>query len=533
MSKKLYLKEILLTKLNSILNPDFHKKFISGLLFLGTTLAGAPLLTSILGKAKYESPEHSLTLELIQSNNDILILIGATCISLAIILFIKERYFNTPKPSEFLGVSHYICKSYELLIEISKDNFSKFPIDNPIFLKTEVFNSLKEIIDMHPYPYRRCGVDGDSFSNIGQYTKIYKDAFPPNKNDGEYSYFEIMRQPKLGELKRISHEDGILKLMLEEEINIDGISLAGCYRNGCGGGDELNEEYIFRELWCVFLAIENTHDKPVILKEMESKIIQSSGFSVFKSNGDRDAEGTPILPKGTVQPGKTVIIPTVLILPPLYPLETETESLPNYDKYWDDKVQTVSRESIIINNLNDLISYKTQLIPRTIEYKIQGNIYHQAIHSLDLTNVYSIDRDWMIGSCPHLFFQINEEICYKKELLANCELVTGNEVFHIPRNVTSFIIAEIEDELTEIEYILINNNIHEKNIVLHKSEYIKIPVSEHDMIEVRGKYTPYTSNSTFKASANIRNKLVGNFLKSNNWKSPNKSIKNRPANSVP
>ncbi|EIJ36992.1 hypothetical protein [Thiothrix nivea] len=301
MSKDLNLKNILLTKLNNLLNPNLHKKIIWGLFSTGALLVATPILKSLFAKVDYTDTDRSVTFEIAQSDNEFWIWIGVFFIIMAVALFIKDKYFSKEQPSEFLGISYYICKNYELLLEISKNDLSKFPIDDPIFFETTVFDSLKEIINQHPYPYRRCGVDGDKFPSVEEYIKAHSDALPPNKNDGQYSYFEIVRKPKINELEKIKHEDGVLQLMLNGlNTDLDGISLVGCYQDGCGGEDGLYEEYIFRELWCVFLAIENTHDKPLKLNNITSEIIQNPSFSSFKNNGK---ENNLILPEAIIKPG--------------------------------------------------------------------------------------------------------------------------------------------------------------------------------------------------------------------------------------
>ena len=53
--------------------------------------------------------------------------------------------------------------------------------------------------------------------------------------------------------------------MLESELEPEkGVAVVGCYEAGCEG-IEWQEEYLLRELWCVFLSIENVSDKTLRL----------------------------------------------------------------------------------------------------------------------------------------------------------------------------------------------------------------------------------------------------------------------------
>ena len=354
---------------------------------------------------------------------------------------------------------YYICKNYENLVEIANEDLSRFPVENPLLRKNHVTDYLSKVISKHSKSYRHANAWGKSLTNKNDYLKMHPDAIVPSGSDNLFPYFEILRKPSREELEVLKKEDGILQLMLAADLPIDQISIIGCYENACGGV-KLQEEFIFRELWCSFLAITNIFDKPIALESIVGKRAGNNNFSKFvTSSNDLSIID---LPKAAVPPNSTVILPIALLLPPLYPQSFETWHEASEDG-WKEQVQVVSHEGTSRANYSDYLVYGDQIIVDSIQYKLEGTIFTQEAHKFDLSNMYTIDRHWQCGSCPHLFFK-NSDLFYARELLAHSESKIGKDHFKVPENVDTLIIAEIEDERTEITCLKINGTSFLENI---------------------------------------------------------------------
>ena len=85
-------------------------------------------------------------------------------------------------------------------------------------------------------------------------------------------------------------------------------------------------------------------------------------------------------------------------------------------------------------------------------------------------------------------------------------------MFLVPEDVRAVIIAEIEDETTELHSIMVDKTVYASNITLEKSQHIEIPVSGGSKITVTGKYIPYGKSNRFIPQGIKRNDLVGEFL---------------------
>lgn len=502
--------EIILRKLDSILNPKFQNKFILSLFFLGASLLSYQKILSGLLQLEIITNSYIIKLVLSDTSNTISMYVGIFFVVIAIILFILERFIHNTE-IEHLQCNYYVCESYDQLVEISKRDFSNFPVENPLLIENVIMYSLDTIIKAHPNNYRHASELGANFSSTVEYLNKYHSSHKTNRHDGKYSYFQRVRIPTLKELKSIMHLDGILKLMILDKRPAKEISLVGFYENGgCGDADTtFQEEYLFRKVWCVFLAIKNIDNKPISLLHLNGKFTRNSGFNTLISQDNYD--DVIELPKAPLSANSTVIIPIAILLPPLYALDREEHSS-KMTNDWQEQVQTVKYETIKTDNLKDFLTFNSQIIPNTISYKKNGRTYTHNIHSFDLSNMYTIERELRCGSCPHLFLQ-SDHLYYERELLTHCESIVGKDSFIVPSNVNTLFIAEIEDEITEIEIIKINGQQYKSNIILRNSDFIKIPVNSGDIIELIGKYIPNQPVDKNLPQGIKRNELVGSFLK--------------------
>lgn len=433
---------------------------------------------------------------------------------------VQNSNIKEPSEPDKLLCRYFVCENYENLIEISCGDLSKFPIDNPLLVNNKLLTSLKQIIATHPESYRHANAWGESFSNKESYLNKHPEAHVTNDSDGMYSYFQAVRTPSSEELEKIRHQDGILNLMMEEGIPIKHItSIVAGYGDGCGE-DIFQEEYIFRQVWCVFLAITNISDRPFVLVSLEGKDSIKQGFSKF-SVFDKGFDIIN-LPNAPIMPNESAIVPIAIILPPLYALKRDEYSSTSNGGDLGEQLQVVTHESIIPNNIEDFLTYGGQINTKSIRYKLDGNVHSQDIHPFDLTNMYSIDRNWQMGSCPHLFY-VNDTASYVRELLALCESCIGEDVFVVPNNVDSIIIAEIEDETTEINSIKIDGEICAQDIVLRNSEFIEIQVLAGSIVQVIGQYLPCGIANKNLPQGIKRNDLVSKFLNDYS-KRPNKQL---------
>ena len=427
----------------------------------------------------------------------------------------KERWFRMVKENDIpqaIGPDkfycrYYLCKNYEQLVEISQGDLARFPVENPLLISNEIIETLKRVIANHPKPYRYANAWGKALSSKEQYFEIYPDAKLSSEKNDHYPYFQVVRTPSKAELESLCKNDGLLYLMLKSDLQIEKMAMVGGYYDGCGGV-ELQEEFIFRKLWCSFLAITNLSDKPVALDSIVGTIFSNdggefSGFNLSCNNSQKIS-----LPKAPVPYNSTVLLPLAVILPPFYSEKRNSWS-ETYDNH--NHLQVVSHEGVTVSTHIDYLVHGSQIITNAINYKIDGKIESQDIHEFDLSNMYTIDRSWERGSCPHLFL-VGQEISYSKEILSHCCLKHGKDSLRIPEKIKSIIIAELEDEVTEITYLKVNGRVVLKNFKLNKNESISLDVHSGAYVEIAGRYIPYKMEIERIPCGIKRNELISEFL---------------------
>jgi len=427
---------------------------------------------------------------------------------------VAKNNIQQPQEPDHFYCRYYLCKNYEQLVEITNGDLSRFPVENPLLVKNDVIDSLNKIIRNHPYSYRHANAWGKSLSSKAEYLELYPNAIVPDPADGQFSYFEIIRTPSRKELEKLSTQDGLLKIMLEENLPVREIAMVGGYYDGCGGVP-LQEEYIFRNLWCAFLAVTNMSNRPVQLNSIRGNLLTGFEFQPLTLS-DTETQEFP-LPKAPVQPNATVLVPFATILPPFYPVNSQ-----NWSQTYDGEshVQEVSHEGVASVSFEDYLIYRNQLIINSIVYEFDGQILEQVLHVFDLGNMYTIDRSWACGSCPHLFF-VGDVVSYSREILAHCDSKVGIDYFKVPKDRTAMVIAEIEDELTEIVSLSINGKKYLQNVSLKKNQFIEIPVMPGSRIEVVGQYLPEVAAKQKFLYGVKRNELVSKFLRTTNQGSTN------------
>lgn len=186
---------------------------------------------------------------------------------------VQQNKIKEPSEPDTFLCQYFVCESYENLVEISNGDLSRFPINNVILLKNEVFDALNNVIINHPQKHRYANICGEGYKSKEEYCKKYPDTFTTNSSDGKYSYFELCRVPTLEELEKYKSKDGVLKLMINHGMPIENISaIVGCHEDICCGVP-VQEEFIFRKLWCSFLAITNISDFPVALDSIKGNVV--------------------------------------------------------------------------------------------------------------------------------------------------------------------------------------------------------------------------------------------------------------------
>ncbi len=405
---------------------------------------------------------------------------------------------------------YYVCKNFGFLRNITSLNLSDFPVAQPVLCKNNVFQALVDLVSRHPNSYRHATLWGKKFESEDAFLEIY--PRPENKPDDErYPYFSKTRVPTKADLLSLKDQDGLVSAMLEHGLDAeDAIAVAGCYEAGCEG-IEFQEEYILRAIWGVFLAVENRSGDPITLSHLLAKSSCQVGFDNFSES---DAEVSQLdLPQAPLLPGMTALIPVSVLVPPLHPMPTAIASIEHPDGMGD-YYRAISHCLMEPGHAEECLTYGGYVQPSSLIYRKETHDLRQGIHSFDLTNFYEMDMHWGCGSCPHLFlyYRDSHQFKYERELLRFCEGRLGDDTFVIPDGVFEIVIAELEDEITDLVEIRINNVEVASNVRLEKGDDLRFAVSPGDEITLRGQYQPTFPVNHNLPTGRVRNALIYNYM---------------------
>jgi hypothetical protein len=100
-----------------------------------------------------------------------------------------------------------------------------------------------------------------------------------------------------------------------------------------------------------------------------------------------------------------------------------------------------------------------------------------------------------------------------RELFSLYPGVVTVESLCVPAEVTKIIIAELEDEVTELDSIIVNGKQVTGDSELHSGETLEFAVTAGDVVTFRGRYVSHHT-ATPQDAVLFRNKVVGSFLRS-------------------
>jgi len=413
-----------------------------------------------------------------------------------------------------------ILRDYEAGKEILGGDLKEFPFPNTILYPNKVSSFINSFITQNEY--LDLSIDYKIFDSEEVLFKTYPDLQLVDKSETINPYFYATRIPGKTELNSLAAKlNPIVLNFLTSGIDpVEYCQSAIVEVNGEGCGDEgsnvhyFQEFIIFKSVWFSFLAITNISSTPAELVEL-SYMCQNDPTTLTNiRDNSREIPGSFSFPKVAILPNQTILVPTALVLVP-FEEEKFSEIIISDSLMANDlRTQTLSHFTRNVKDTEYLLSGPF-IKPYSISYNISDRINHSEIHELDLNNFFVLDRQWGMGSCPHLFYRQNGSLLYIRELFIKNPGIEASEEFIIPTNVTEITIVELEQETTYIAEISINNQIVDKNIVLKTGESLTLQVNSSDLIALNGYYVALLENVRNNEKVILRNKIIGRYLRHN------------------
>lgn len=385
-----------------------------------------------------------------------------------------------------ISTKFLITDNFNFIKEISNRNLKNFPFDNGIILENKVLNFTKYLTKSQEYRHEII----TKKSNVSQknYLKKYPETKVFKKPIDEYQWKIHERVPSSKEIKKRIKGDCVTDYLVSNDISSNKIAKVITYvEDGCAGSGYFSEDFILRPLWAQYLIIKNISNQVIELKNLDCL----SQSEVLYSAVDIKTKEVLELPKLPIEPNQNIVIPIGIFLDGFEKSEKEIENEISQSNT-EEQYQIMSFGKIKKSNNIEYIG--PSIIPKNLSINNNELEDVKLIHYFDFDNCYWVDRHWGYGSCPHLFYNYSGSYKYQGEILnLNPETVKLEKII-IPKGVSEILIAELEKEITYINYVKINDRIICQNVSLSEDDHCSFKVKQNDIILIEGFYKVISSN---------------------------------------
>jgi hypothetical protein len=371
----------------------------------------------------------------------------------------------------------FITNSFDIVSEITKGDFNNFPINEVKLLQNELYNYLKEI---DVFTDRK-----SDFYNYYKSKEEFLERFPDAKyHTGKYGPTYWTRVPTKKEIKEKFYEtEYIANYMIRNEAAPSSYAETSFTEMGCANSNY--ERFQLIEAKVVFLSIFNSSEKTLTLNSIEQNCIGDGGFTPLEKSVERGEKC--LLNNLLLESGKCLLIPYCILLSNIEN-EYDPKKCLTYNHIENGQGQDIRPVTLINNN----ITIGVRNFVTNIEFEIDGFITDYPVKKLDTNNLLLISRFWECGSCPHLFGQKKDSS--KWEYI--CEVFSNNpdteQEFTFGPNQFGFEklkIVELENEITKIDLITLDNKKIAESLSLKKWDEYTIDVNNVELLKIKGHYS--------------------------------------------
>ena len=412
--------------------------------------------------------------------------------------------------SNKIQTSYYVLHSFDVLESVLNCNFSSInKFRSRVYLAdNDISNQWKNLLKAHKVDFeyntdQKTILELGQFASLEEYIQKYNNVEIIDRSGADYPYYVAKRETSWSELIDFFSSNNFINEIAKSGLDAKEFCISLLYENGdsCGGETPsfgFTEYLEIAPMSFVFLGITNASKEPIKLNSLNTSI----------------KEETIKLPNFNLLPFEMVLLPMSTGIN-LQSIDNNGIVLEHLD---GDRGQDFSR---ILNSdeikEHSVKYFRNKINPISIVFNDNEGEYKIEIHDFDFTNLYSVNSYWQIGSCPHLFL-INKlgRQEYHREILVSCSYIKGVDTFEVPIDIYQIVIRELEDEVTYIDRLFLNDKIVVEFAILAKGEELIIDVTPLDKVKIEGSYEPFLRNKPQQNDLWYRNQIIAISNKSYN-----------------
>lgn len=410
----------------------------------------------------------------------------------------------------FVQARYLISRDHDVSSQLLAGDLPSAPVKEAMLADNEFGKFIAKALQLRSHGFRR--FPGNQFTSIENFLQMHPNSRCQHSDLGGYAYYDCIRECTPTEFAQWVAEDKLSQVLLAKGVNLSDLCIVAADNCECGDGS-VTEIYLTRPVWVVFLALTNLACTPLAFEQLVGQRDISEGFRPLETPS---AKFTVHMPPCEISTGQSVLVPLALLLGPIEEIgeeQVQTDQL------------TDKGESIEVVNLTEFSNddrtkfrlFGPSFWPQQVMARNVGMPRAQGIHQLKMNSVYTLDRIWQCGSCPHLFARCgNADWHYVCELIPNGQ---GVEVCHsidLPSDTREIIIAELEDEVSILTAIALDEKPVDSRVTMHKGDVLHINVYGAKTLSVTGAYYPSGMHVEKSRGAETRNRLICQFLANKN-----------------
>lgn len=414
-----------------------------------------------------------------------------------------------------LAVKYFLCRDWDIGKELLQGNLKLAPVKSALLAQSPVVATVKKLISSHS-EYRSTNLAGDAYSTIEEYKAAYPSAqvsttYPyASGSERGYAFYGCVRNCEEKEVReRVLSRDPISAFLATRGASLSELCVAVADNGDCGDGS-LAESYRLRPLWPVFVAFKNVSNEPIALDFAAGLVDDGEDFRALSNNTAKPGDWK--LPAAEIEPNQTVLVLVAILVAPLSELGeslSEGEAIIDQGEY----SQVTYAASFPEEGLENFRVVGPRMRPKSISMRVGSSQVIQDIHDFDLENVYTIDRDWQCGSCPHLFYSdMKGGVRYVREIISGGFGRQTTDSFSVPEGVSAVMIAELEDEVTYFDSIVRDGVLVGENVTLRRGSLLQYRVNGGERFEFLGSYFFDKSAAPRIEASAMRNRIICQFL---------------------
>jgi len=391
-----------------------------------------------------------------------------------------KDFISNISPDKVINIDYYCTKNIEIIKEILAIDFSRFPVDVNKYYETSLGNLINRILLYQPmkeYPY----FYSDKINAEEEYLKIAQNIF-----QNKLSYYGFEKYLSSLEIEEYGGyiEVNLLKAGYNPEEIMKIVTARDC-------ADNFYETKCTRDLWLTFAYIKNVAKDDICINSLTRLYNENLNLKATLKDSGFYLKQKLKMPEVKLKSGESLILPVIAFSTPLefhsYGEEIlYQEKIDNYELYNECKFIKINNDE----TLKNIICVGPVSTISEIEINISEENIVVPVRQFNFNNQYAINREFCIGSCPHVFQIGGNQVEYLGELFYRYADTIQDEQVIVGERVNKLVIAELEYETTYIQAVYKNNEMIIKNKTLKKGEYLIIDVNKDDIIKITGKYVP-------------------------------------------